>query len=190
MKKVSLFLMAAFAALFFTACGGSDKKAEEGEAAATEAAAPADKHYTAAELVDLDLSAQGVNAVVKAPAGAEVKKSSDGREVYVQAGKFFKMTVKNNEGSSADFLGMVKPMASDKELNPSFDKFEEESATGYLKKNTDGKMSFMHMIDKADGNSLVISEGVPFDVNSDGNTEYSADDVKVMYEAAKAAKAK
>lgn len=184
-------MMALVAALIVTSCGGGEKKGAEGEAAGAEAAAaPADKHYTAAELVDLDLSAQGVNAVVKAPAGAEIKKSSDGREVYVQAGKFFKMTVKNNEGASADFLGMVKPMASDKELNPSFDKFEDETETGYLKKNTDGKMSFLHMIDKADGNSLVISDGVAYDYNSDGNTEYSADDIKVMYEAAKASKAK
>ncbi len=74
-------------------------------------------------------------------------------------------------------------------MNPSFDKFEEEDTHSFLKKNKEGRLTFTHGLE-ADGKTILVSEGMPYDISPDQFSDYSADDIKIMYEAAKATKAK
>lgn len=177
------------ASVMLMSCGGNGDKAAAGEATATDAAAATDKHYTAADLVDLDLSSSGIAVVTKAPKDAKVMKYEVNGDICVYGGKFFKLTFSTMDGAAVDNFSMLKEMTSDKELNSSFDKFEAEDGDSFLKKNKKGEFAFIRSID-AGGKTVNISEGMPYDISPDQFSDYSADDVKIMYEAAKATAAK
>jgi hypothetical protein len=158
------------------------------------------KHYSAADLVDFDLSANGLPIITKAPQGARVIIEKSSGDIIVYGGKFFKITFKKNDFKNpfsddeefeniAAVIDFYKSMASDADMNPSFDKFEIEEENGYLKKNKDGKLSFLCGL-KVGTNAVLMSEGMTYDLSPDKYTDYSVDDVKVMFQAAKATKIK
>ncbi len=109
--------------------------------------------------------------------------------IIVYGGKFFKITYSVSDGTAADNLSLLKEMTSDTEMNPSFVKFETEDELGYIKENKEGKLSFTYAVDAGDKN-VTMQEGIPYDLSPDKFTDYSAEDVKVMYQAAKATIAK
>ncbi len=179
--------------LVLTSCGGSgDKTATDGAAATTEASSePAinETHFKVSDLVDLDLTSNGIPVTVKAPKDSKVMVYKTNGDVCVYGGKFFKMTFSQMDGTLADNMEMIKGMIVDKELNPSFGKIEAEDANGFLKADKDGKVSFRQFV-QAGEKTVIISEGMPYDISPDQFTDYSNDDIKVMYEAAKTAVAK
>ncbi len=176
--------------LVLTSCGGSGNKTEAGNAAAsTEAPAePAvnETHFKLSDLVDLDLSSNGIPVTVKAPKDSKVIVYKTNGDVCVYGGKFFKLTFSQMDGALADNMEMIKGMIVDKELNPSFGKIEAEDANGFLKADKDGKVSFRQFV-QAGEKTVIISEGMPYDISPDQFTDYSNDDIKTMYEAAKTA---
>ncbi|MFN8286105.1 MAG: hypothetical protein U0V74_05090 [Chitinophagales bacterium] len=189
MKKLFLVL-AAPAVLFLSSCGGGSKTDEKAEGTSeTSAPAASETHFKEADLVDLDMSSAGINVVAKAPKDSKIIKYEVDGSQNVYGGKFFKMSYKFMDGTVADNMALIKGMATDKELNPGFDKLEDETENGFLKKTTDGKLSFVHMLD-LDGKTLIISDGMPYDVSPDQSTDYTADDIRTEYAAAKACKAK
>jgi hypothetical protein len=193
MKNKKVFLLSALAALMFTtySCKG-DKAAEakDGEAPTTEAAAPEEKALVFAEFTDLDLSPAGFPMTIKAPKDAKVTKGEIEGEVYVYGGKRFKLSIKEMSGSAETAVGAMKELQADAEMNPSFDKLVEDQPTYYLKANKDGALSFVFAVNKNEEYCMMVTEGVPFDQSPDQFTDYSADDVKLMLEAAKTLKAK
>ncbi len=182
-KNVSLCCIAI--GITLTSCGGAKASGETETTTPPTEIVATDVHYTAADLVDLDLSSYGFPVMTKAPKDAKIIKATSGTEVYVLAGKFFKLTFSDMDGAVADNMDMVKSMVTDKEMNPSFDKLELDEAMSFLKKNKEGKLSFRVFGDLG-AKTLIITEGIPFDLSPDGFTDYAADDMKLMYEAAKA----
>lgn len=144
-----------------------------------------DVHYTVADLVDLDLSSYGIPVITKAPKGSKVMKYAASGEISVYGGKFFKITFSQMDGALDDNFTLIKEMVSDKELNPSFDKFEAEEKYSFLKKNKEGKFAFSCALQSGD-KTIFIAEGMAYDISPDKFTDYSPEDVKLMYEAAKA----
>lgn len=188
MKNKKTLLLAAISTLAMTAYSCGSKS--EGEAPKTEEAAAApEKPLLFAEFVDLDLSADGIPVVVKAPKGAKVIKSTTEGELFVYGGKVFKLTLSTHEGTPEEAVGVIKEMTGDKELNPGFDKFVTEDPTGFVKQNTEGKLAFTYGVAVGES-TVIIQEGMGYDQSPDQFTDYSADDVKLMYEAAKATVAK
>jgi PBP1b-binding outer membrane lipoprotein LpoB len=174
-----------------TSCGGSANKTTT-EGAATEASSePAinETHFKVSDLVDLDLTSNGIPLTVKAPKDSKVLVYKTNGDVCVYGGKFFKLTFSQMDGAMADNMDMIKGMIVDKELNPSFGKIEAEDANGFLKADKDGKVSFRQFVQTGE-KTVIISEGMPYDISPDQFTDYSNDDIKVMYEASKTAVAK
>lgn len=172
-------------------CGGSEAKTTT-EAAATETSSEAavnETHFKVSDLVDLDLSSNGIPLMVKAPKDSKVMVYKTNGDVCVYGGKFFKLTFSQMDGVLTDNMEMIKGMIVDKELNPSFGKIEAEDANGFMKSDKDGKVSFRQFV-QAGEKTVIISEGMPYDISPDQFTDYSNDDIKVMYEAAKTAVAK
>lgn len=188
MKNKKSLLLAAIATLAITtySCNGSKS---EGAAAATEETAAPEKPLVFAEFVDLDLSSYGIPVVTKAPKDAKVIKSTTEGEIFVYGGKLFKLTFSIREGNAEESVGLIKEMTGDKEMNPGFDKFVTEDPTGFVKQNNEGKLAFTYGVTTGQS-SVVIQEGMSHDQSPDQFTDYSADDVKLMYEAAKATVAK
>jgi hypothetical protein len=188
--KMGLIGVTLLSSLLISCGGGSDTKEEvkSTETTATETAI-SEKHYTAADLVEFDLSSAGINVITLAPKGAKTIKYEVNGNITVYGGKFFKNTFSFLDGIVADQMSESKSMQSNKELNPSFDKFEQEDETGFLSKKTDGTLSFTRMV-QVGTKTLFIQEGMPYDVSPDQFTEYSPEDIKIMYEAAKATKIK
>lgn len=177
--------------LVLTSCGGSANKTTT-EGAATEASSePAinETHFKVSDLVDLDLTSNGIPLTVKAPKDSKVLVYKTNGDVCVYGGKFFKLTFSQMDGAMADNMDMIKGMIVDKELNPSFGKIEAEDANGFLKADKDGKVSFRQFVQTGE-KTVIISEGMPYDISPDQFTDYSNDDIKVMYEASKTAIAK
>lgn len=187
MKKLFL-VFAAPAVLFLSSCGGGSSSENKTEGAGSEQAAT-DKHFKAEDLVDLDMSASGMNVIAKAPKDSKIIAYETDHSQNVYGGKFFKMSYKFIDGGVEDNMELFKSMATDKDLNPSFDKLEDETANGFLKANKDGKLSFIYLVD-VDGKTLVISDGMPYDVSPDQSTDYTPDDIRAEYAAAKACTAK
>ncbi len=192
MKNLTKFF--ACAILFATllqSCGSADTNTSsnaDGQVSA-EASVQNDTHYKTADLVDLDLSANGIPVVIKAPKGSKVLKYDVDGSISVYGGKFFKVNFKQIDGALADNMSMYKSMKTDKEMNPSFEKLETEEANGFMAKNTSGYLSFIYGLE-AGGKSVVITEGMPYDISPDQFTDYPNDDIKLMWEAAKSAKVK
>jgi hypothetical protein len=176
--------------LMLTSCGGSGEKAAT-EITATESTEPKvnETHYTAADLVDLDLSSNGIPLTVKAPKDSKVMVYKTNGDVCVYGGKFFKLTFSQMDGAMEDNKEMIKSMIVDKEINPSFEKMEAEDQNGFLKLDKSGKVSFRQFV-QAGQKTVIISEGMPYDISPDQFTDYTNDEIKVMYEAAKTAVAK
>jgi hypothetical protein len=192
MKNKKLFLLSTIAALAFTtySCKG-DKAAEAGTAtkAKTEEKAAEDKPLNGAEFVDLDLSSEGMPIILKAPKDAKIIKSTTEGELFVYGGKRFKLTVSKREGTAENNVGMIKELQADKELNPSFDKLVDEKPTAFMKADTKGKVSFTVGIPTGES-SVIIQEGMTFDQSPDQFTDYTNDDINLMYDAANTAVAK
>jgi hypothetical protein len=182
MKKTILGLMA-FTIILSSCGGGAAKEGAEAESKVTET------HYTAADLVDFDLSTSGIPLVTKAPKDARVIKSTNNKDITVYGGKFFKVTFSEMDGTAEENISSMKSIVSDKELNPSFEKFEAEDKNGFLKINKEGKLAFSCFYD-ANGKTILAQEGMQYDLSPDQFSDYSAEDVKLMFEAAKATKAK
>lgn len=176
--------------LMLTSCGGSAEKTT-GDGTVTESTEPKvnETHFTAADLVDLDLSTNGIPMTVKAPKDAKVMVYKTNGDVCVYGGKFFKLTFSQMDGAMEDNMEMIKSMIVDKEINPSFDKIEAEDQNGFLKLDKGGKASFRQFVQSGQ-KTVIISEGMPYDISPDQFTDYTNDDIKVMYEAAKTAAAK
>ena len=174
-----------------TGCGSSETKTTTESAATETSSEPAinETHFNVTDLVDLDLSSNGIPVTVKAPKDSKVMVYKTNGDVCVYGGKFFKLTFSQMDGSVADNMDMIKGMIVDKDLNPSFGKIEAEDASGFLKSDKDGKVSFRQFI-QAGEKTVIISEGMPYDLSPDQFTDYSNDDVNVMYEAARTAVAK
>ena len=183
--------------LIVASCGSSSTPSDS--QATTPVVAPVEKtepavavnetHYEVTDLVDLDLSANGIPVITKAPKDAKIMTYDLPKSVIVYGGKFFKLTFEASEGSVAENLDGLKSIATNKDVNPNFDKLEVDEKNGFLKKNKDGKLSFIYMV-SAGGKAVSIVEGMPYDISPDQFSDYSADDVKLMFEAAKATKAK
>ncbi len=192
MKNKKLFLLSALAAFAFTtySCKG-DKTAEAGTQteAKTEEKAVEDKPLNGAEFVDLDLSSEGIPIVLKAPKDAKIIKSTTEGELFVYGGKRFKLTVSKRDGTAESSVGMIKELQADKELNPSFDKLVDDKPTAFMKADTKGKVSFTVGITTG-GSSVIIQEGMTFDQSPDQFTDYTNDDINLMYDAANTAVAK
>ena len=192
MKKINFILFAAVSILL-TACGGgsADKSNTVSTPEAPIPAAPnaIDNHFTVADLVDLDISADGIPVIVKAPKEAKIIKYAVEHSVVVYGGKFFKMTYSSMDGKVADNINMMRMMATNKEMNTSFNKLESDSPNGFLKSDTKGKLNFIYGV-LAGGKTVIITDGMPIDISPDKFTDYTADDIKLMFEAAKGAKAK
>lgn len=150
---------------------------------------PENKHYQVKELVDIDLSSHGVNLTVKAPKDSKIIKSKANKDIFVYGGKFFKLTIANREGDYVENMDMLKDLVSDKKINPSFDKFDVELENGFLKTTTKGKISFLWFIQIGEKH-VIINEGMGYDESPDKFTDYTEADIMVMFEAAKASKAK
>lgn len=190
MKNRKFLLFAAIATLTFTTYSCNGNKSEGAtEVAATEETAAPEKPLVFAEFVDLDLSSYGIPVVTKAPKDAKVIKSTTEGEVFVYGGKLFKLTFSIHEGTAEESVGLIKEITGDKEMNPGFDKFVAEDPTGFMKQNKEGKLAFTHGVTTGQS-SVIIQEGMGFDQSPDQFTDYSADDIKLMYEAAKATVAK
>lgn len=194
MKNKKVFLVSALAALSMAtySCKG-DKAAEAGTETATEATtettAAEDKPLVGAEFVDLDLSGEGMPIILKAPKDAKIVKSSTGGDLYVYGGKRFKLTVSKSEGSAEEAVANIKLITTDKEMNPSFDKLVDDQPTAFMKSDTQGKLAFTVGITTAEG-SVIIQEGMGFDQSPDKFTDYTNDDINLMYDAANTAVAK
>ncbi len=193
MKNNKLFLATALAALAFTTYSCKGDKATEGteaETAETEAAAPA-KPLVFAEFVDLDLSSNGMPMVIKAPKDAKIIKSTISEdEIFVYGGERFKLTLKKMSGTAENSVATMKELQADKDLNPSFDKLVEDLPTSYLKASKDGTLSFITAVTTSEESCIMVQEGMIGDQSPDQFTDYSADDIRLMYEAAKTLKAK
>lgn len=186
-RPAHLILTACVAlSISLTSCGGGEHKAGNETASTQATAEPAvnETHYKMADLVDLDLSAHGIPVTFKAPKDSKVMVYKANGDVCVYGGKFFKLTFSQMDGAVADNMDMIKSMIMDKELNPSFAKIEAEDANGFLKADTQGKVSFRQFVQAGD-KTIIVSEGMPYDLSPDQFTDYSNDDVKLMYEAAK-----
>lgn len=186
-----IFVSCITVGMMMAACGSSEHKADNQGAATEVASEPAinETHFTAADLTDLDLSANGIPVTVKAPKNAQVMVYKTNGDVCVYGGKFFKLTFSQMDGAVADNMDMIKAMITDKDLNPSFGKIEAEDANGFMKSDKDGKVSFRQFVQAGD-KTVIISEGMPYDISPDQFTDYSNDDINVMYEAAKTTVAK
>ncbi|AWH84855.1 hypothetical protein HYN59_06815 [Flavobacterium album] len=189
--KNKLFLLSAIAALAFTTYSCKGDKAKEGTEteAATEAPAAEDKPLVGSEFVDLDLSGEGIPIILKAPKDAKIIKSTTEGELFVYGGKRFKLTVSKNEGTAEEAVGNIKVLSTDKELNPSFDKLVDDKPTAFMKADTKGKLSFTVGITTGES-SVIIQEGMGFDQSPDQFTDYTNDDINLMYDAANTAVAK
>lgn len=182
-------LIGSFAvSLTLSSCGGGASTQSNGKEAAetTASAAPTDVHYKLTDLVDLDLSAHGLPVIVKAPKDAKVIPYSVNGDICIYGGKFFKITVSQMDGALDQNLGTMKAIVADKEMNPSFDKFEVEDDNSFLKRNTKGELAFLSGMQWGE-KTVFIADGIPFDISPDQFTDYPAEDVKLMYEAAKLA---
>lgn len=154
-------------------------------------------HYKASDLVDFDLSSKGINVITKAPKGAKIIK--DGDDIVVYGGKFFKITFSKQDfvnpfnedekyESISEKVADLKTLSSDTEMNPSFVKFEVEDENGYLRRSKTG-LTFVFGV-KSGNAAIIITDGMSYDNSPDKFTKYSDEDIKVMYEAAKATTAK
>ncbi|MCW3125717.1 MAG: hypothetical protein JWO03_1375 [Bacteroidetes bacterium] len=189
---LTLTLIGAVAMILTTSCGGGSKSGAEGSAPATsDKPKPADNHYTEKDLVQKDLTADGINASILAPKDASVIWASDKREAYVYGGKFFKVTVyvADTVTSADENYELVKTMATNKELNPGFVKLADEKGTGFLKESKDNKFDFVLYVPRKSG-SYHLSDGIPYDSSPDQSTEYTPADIKTEYAAARSFTAK
>jgi len=154
-------------------------------------------HYNASDLVDFDLSSKGINVITKAPKGARVIK--DGNDIVVYGGKFFKITFSKQDfvnpfnedekyESISEKVADLKTVAGDIDMNPSFIKFEAEVKNGFLKRSKTG-LTFVVGVKSGEA-AIIITDGMSYDNSPDKFTKYSDEDIKVMYEAAKATLAK
>jgi hypothetical protein len=197
-KVKAVFAGCFLASVVLMGCGnaGSEPVKNTADSTAATAEAPAEKkaevkHYTSADLVDLDLSAHGYPLIVKAPKDAKVVKSTLSDGIAVDGGKAFGLTISKNEGTDAAYMhdGIKKLEATPESM---FAKFEAEDKTGFIKKNTEGKFSFKYYVE-AGKDSYTVVEGIPFDLADPNDFDlytFTLDDIKVMYEAAKATKLK
>jgi hypothetical protein len=187
----NVFAGCLLASFVLAGCGSANSEpVKAADSSATTDATPAEKkeevkHYTAADLIDLDLSAHGFPLIVKAPKGAKVVKSKLVEGIAIDGGKAFGFTISKNEGADAVYMhdGIKKLEATPESM---FAKFEAEDKTGFIKKNTEGKFSFKYYVD-AGKDSYTVVEGIPFDlIAAEDMYTFTLDDIKVMYEAAKA----
>lgn len=193
MKNKKSFLLSALVALAMSvySCKGDKIHAEgaEAETAETETAA-AEKPLVFAEFAELDLSTEGMPITIKAPKDAKVIKGSVEGEVYIYGGKRFKLSVKQMAGTAESTVATLKELQADKELNPSFDKLVEDQQTYYLKANNDGTLSFITAVTTGEESCILVQEGMPHDQSPDQFTDYTVEDIKLMFETAKTLKAK
>ncbi|MEL1243615.1 hypothetical protein AAEO56_05025 [Flavobacterium sp. DGU11] len=191
--KNKVFLVTALAALALTTYSCKGDKAAEGKAteaeATSETPAAEDKPLVGSEFVDLDLSSEGIPIILKAPKDAKIIKSTTEGELFVYGGKRFKLTVSKRDGTAENSVGMIKELQADKELNPSFDKITDDKPTAFMKADTKGKLSFTVGITTGES-SVIIQEGMGFDQSPDQFTDYTNDDINLMYDAANTAVAK
>jgi len=188
----ALTLIGAVAFILTTSCGGGSSSTEKGgETASADKPHPADKHYTEKDLVQKDLTADGINATVLAPKDAYVIWSKDKSDAYVYGGKFFKITVNVSDTvqSAEDAYAMLKPIVMNTSVNPDFVKFVDDRETGWLKESKGGKLGFLILFPRKAG-SYKVSDGMAFDDSPDQSSEYTADDIKTEYAAARSFKAK
>jgi hypothetical protein len=180
--------------LMLMSCGSSSEASAKNEPAATvsESTEPVidETHFKVSDLVDLDMSANGIPLVTKAPKGAKLMKYEVDGSTTVYGGKNFKITFKKWDGTAAENHADMKEVVGNKEVNVSFDKFEVEDKTGFMRKDKSGQLTFLYYVDLPGGGCYEISEGMPFDISPDKFFDYTPDDVKVMYEAARATVAK
>ena len=181
MKKqfLTLTLIGALALILTTSCGGGSSTPAKPE--------PADIHYTAKDLVLKDLSADGIPATILAPKNATVIWTDDKREAYVYGGKFFKVTiyVRDTTTSAEEANEEYRAIVTNKEVNPDFVKFVEESGTGYLREDKGNQLSFLIFVNRKAGGHYNLHDGITYDFSPDHSTDYTPDDIKVEYAAAK-----
>jgi hypothetical protein len=177
--------------LMLMSCGSSEARTEPA-ATITESTEPGidETHFKTTDLADLDLSANGIPLVTKAPKGAKLMKYDVDGSTVVYGGKNFKLTFSKMDGTAAENHAEMKEITGNKEVNLSFDKFEVEDKTGFIRKDKSGKLTFLYYVDVPGGGCYEIVGGMPFDLSPDKFFDYTPEDMKVMYEAAKATAAK
>jgi hypothetical protein len=192
MKKhfFALTLIGATALILTAGCGGGPST-EKGAEAAADKPQPADKHYTAMDLVQKDLTADGINATVLAPKDAYVIWSKDKSEAYIYGGKFFKITVNvaDTVQTAENTYEVLKPIVMNTAVNPDFVKFVEDKETGWLKESKGGKLSFVILFPRKAG-SYMVSDGMAYDYSPDHSSDYTADDIYTEYAAGRSFKGK
>lgn len=97
----------------------------------------------------------------------------------------FSLTICKTHTNIAEKVADIKILAGDAEVNPGFVKFEIEDKNGFLERSKTTGLTFTYGV-RAGDKAIMISDGITYDISPDKFTKYSDDDVKVMYEAAKA----
>lgn len=196
MRNKKMILLSSFAALTMSLYSCKGDKAENTDAenvSETETVSDAeteevvsDQTLAFADFVDLDLSSEGMPVVIKAPKDARIIEGGDQR-LFIYGGKRFKLTLEVNEDDTAEeYLEYSKAIVMDKEINPDFDKFIDESDNGFLSKDTYDIYWFYAAVPYGDS-CIVIEEGMDFDKSPDQFTLYSEEDTKLMYQSAASA---
>jgi hypothetical protein len=157
-------------------------------------------HNKTADLLDFDLSAYGIGVITKAPQGARVIVEKSSGDIIVYGGKNFKITFKktdfknpfNEDEEYADIAALIddmKLMAITPGMDPNFEKLEVEEKNGYMTKSKSGKLYFVYGI-KVGLDALKMTPGMTYDLSPDKFTDYTPDDIRVMFGAAKATRVK
>ncbi|WP_045113619.1 hypothetical protein [Microscilla marina] len=136
-----------------------------------------------------DLSNAGFAATIMAPKNARVIPHKTNLGVTIYGGKYFKMQLNKIQGTAQENTQAIRALATDKDLNPSFAKLEVDGATGYLKADKNGALSFVHCVG-TNGETVVISSGMPYRLSPDKFTAYTRQDVQLMWKSAKTFKLK
>ena len=195
MKNKKMILLCGFAALALSISSCKGDKTANGETAVSETETVVedeplvveDEPLDGAKFVDLDLGSEGLPVALKAPKDAKIIESSTEGTLFVYGGKRFKLTLSSVEDQSVEeYVALLREFKKDPEMNPSFDKFIYDDATGYMAADKDGKLTFTVGVPVGD-NCVIIQEGIDFDKSPDQFTDYTAEDVQLMYDAARTA---
>ena len=171
MKKFNFLTLALIASLILSSCGGNSKKESE----------------KVVVMASVNLSTNGIPISVDAPEGAEIKKSMmsmEGMPSWVVKKKNFNLEVSLDNISDAPTVqGLISEQKSFDIEETDF-KIIEEGANGYIYSKTiqgDLDHSFYYV-------KIVNGKPISFTTGLNLFGEYSLEDVKEMYTAAKTSK--
>lgn len=145
--------------------------------------------HTFEDFTTIDLSSYGFNVVMQAPKNARVIPHKTDLGITVYAGKYFKIQLRQTQGTATENIEMMKLLATDQELNPGFVKLTIDEETGYMKENKSKEQSFVYGIN-VPGESVIASSGMPYALSPDKFTAYTNNDIALMWKSVKTIKVK